>query len=241
MNDQDVRDVPAPVRRQIVRDSTAVAVATGAYGVSFGAIGVASGLDVWQTCAMSLLIFTGASQYAMAGVLGAGGAPFSAAATGLLLASRNLLYGLRLAPLLRFSGVRRAAAAHLVIDESTAMSITRETTGQARIGFLTTGVGIFALWNLATLIGAVAGDHLGDPRTYGLDSAVGGAFLALLWPRLQDRRNQVCAVLAAALALGLVPAVPAGMPVLAAAGVALVIGFAPHRPPAIPSEREDAP
>jgi len=233
-------DVPAPVRRQIVRDSLAVSVATGAYGVSFGAIGVASGLDVWQTCAMSLLIFTGASQYAMAGVLGAGGAPFSAAATGLLLASRNLLYGLRLAPLLRLSGVRRTSAAHLVIDESTAMSITRRTTGEARIGFLTTGIGIFILWNLATLIGAVAGDHLGDPRTYGLDSAVGGAFIALLWPRLKDRRNQVCAVLAAALALSLVPVVPAGIPVLAAAGVALVLGFVPHQPPEL-AEVEEAP
>ncbi len=234
-------EVSEQTRRQIVRDSMAVAIATGAYGVSFGAIGVASGLDVWQTCAMSLLIFTGASQYAMAGVLGAGGAPLSAAATGLLLASRNLLYGLRLAPLLRFTGVGRAAAAHLVIDESTAMSITRPTTGEARLGFLTTGAGIFALWNLATLIGAVAGDHLGDPRTYGLDSAVGGAFIALLWPRLKDRRNQLCAILAAAFALALVPAVPAGIPVLAAAGVAVVLGFVPHRPPELPAEHEEGP
>jgi len=234
-------DVPAAVRRQIVRDSMAVAIATGAYGVSFGAIGVASGFDVWQTCATSLLIFTGASQYAMAGVLGAGGAPMSAAATGLLLASRNLLYGLRLAPLLRFTGIRRAAAAHVVIDESTAMSITRQNTGEARVGFLTTGVGIFILWNLATLIGAVAGDHLGDPRSYGLDSAVGGAFIALLWPRLRDRRNQLCGVLAGALALSLVPVVPAGMPVLAAAGVALVLGFVPHQPPDVPESTEDTP
>ena len=220
---------PAPGRRwwadPIVRDSLGVAFATGAYGISLGAIGVASGLDVWQTCATSLLIFTGASQFAMAGVIGAGGAPMSAAATGLLLASRNMLYGLKLAPLLRFSGWRRAAAAQVLIDESTAMSITRESTTEARTGFLTTGIGIFVLWNLGTLIGAVAGDHLGDPRDYGLDSAVGGAFLALLWPRLAQRRNQVCAVLAAALALSMVPAVPAGYPVLAAAGVALVMGI----------------
>jgi 4-azaleucine resistance transporter AzlC len=208
----------------IVRDSLGVAFATGAYGISMGAIGVASGLDVWQTCATSLLIFTGASQFAMAGVIGAGGAPMSAAAAGLLLASRNMLYGLKLAPLLRFTGWRRAAAAQVLIDESTAMSITRETTAEARTGFLTTGIGIFVLWNLATLIGAVAGDHLGDPRDYGLDSAVGGAFLALLWPRLEERRNQVCALLAVALALSLVPAVPAGYPVLAAAGVALLMG-----------------
>ena len=219
---------PAPVRRwwadPIVRDSLGVAFATGAYGISLGAIGVASGLDVWQTCATSLLIFTGASQFAMAGVIGAGGAPMSAAATGLLLASRNMLYGLKLAPLLRFSGWRRAAAAQVLIDESTAMSITRESTTEARTGFLTTGIGIFVLWNLGTLIGAFAGDHLGDPRDYGLDSAVGGAFLALLWPRLAQRRNQVCALLAAALALSVVPVVPAGYPVLAAAGVALLMG-----------------
>ncbi|HEX7738388.1 MAG TPA: AzlC family ABC transporter permease [Marmoricola sp.] len=208
-----------------MRDSLGVAFATGAYGISLGAIGVASGLDVWQTCATSLLIFTGASQFAMAGVIGAGGAPMSAAATGLLLASRNMLYGLKLAPLLRFTGWRRVAAAQVLIDESTAMSITRESTAEARTGFLTTGIGIFVLWNLGTLIGAVAGDHLGDPRDYGLDSAVGGAFLALLWPRLAQRRNQVCAVLAAALALSMVPAVPAGYPVLAAAGVALVMGI----------------
>ena len=211
--------------REIVRDSLAVALATGLYGVSFGAIGVASGLDVAQTCAMSLLMFTGASQYAMVGVIGAGGAPLSGALTGLLLGTRNTLYGLRLAPMLDFTGLRRVAAAHVVIDESTAMTVTRETRREARLAFLTTGIGIFCLWNLATLIGAVAGNQLGDPRRYGLDAAVGGAFLALLWPRLRGRRNQLCGVLAAALALSLVPVVPAGVPVLAAGAVALALGL----------------
>jgi predicted branched-subunit amino acid permease len=220
--------VPDPAeRRAIVRDGLAVAVATGAYGVSFGAIAVASGLDLWQSCALSLLVFTGASQYAMVGVIGAGGAPLSGALTGLLLGTRNTLYGLRLAPLLALRGVRRLLGAQVVIDESTAMSITRGTTAAARIGFWTTGVGVFVLWNLATLVGALAGDRLGDPRRYGLDSAVGGAFLALLWPRLRTRRNQLCALLAAGLAVVLVPQVPAGVPVLVAAGVAVVLGLAP--------------
>ncbi len=111
----------------IARDGIAIGVASGAYGVSFGAIAVTSGLDLWQTCVLSLLVFTGASQFALVGVLAAGGAPLSGAATGLLLGSRNTLYGLRLAPLLDFRGVRRVAAAHLVIDESTAMAINRET------------------------------------------------------------------------------------------------------------------
>lgn len=177
---------------------------------------------------LSLLVFTGASQFALVGVIASGGAPLSGALTGLLLGTRNTLYGLRLAPLLDWRGWRRAAAAHLLIDESTAMSVNRESTAAARVGFLSTGLSVFLLWNLATLGGAVAGEALGDPRTYGLDAAVGGAFLALLWPRLRNRRNRVTAVLAAALALALVPATPAGVPVLAAAVVALAMGLLTH-------------
>jgi predicted branched-subunit amino acid permease len=222
--------LPAHERTAIARDGIAVGVATGAYGVSFGAISVAAGLDVLQTCVLSLLVFTGASQFALVGVVAAGGAPFSGAVTALLLGSRNTLYGLRLAPLLGWTGWRRATAAHLVIDESTAMSVNRDSTPAARVGFLGTGLAVFALWNLATLVGALAGAALGDPRSYGLDAAVGGAFLALLWPRLTDRRNQLVAVAAVAVALGMVPISAAGVPVLAAGGVALIAGVLSRRP-----------
>ena len=217
-------------RSSIIRDSLGVGLATGAYGVGFGAVSVASGLSVAQTCALSFFVFTGASQFALVGVIAAGGAPVSGALTAMLLGTRNTLYGLRLAPLLAWTGWRRALGAHVLIDESTAMSVTRETTAAARLGFLTTGVSIFILWNLATFAGAVAGNAIGDPRTYGLDAAVGAAFLALLWPRLHRRSNQVVAVAAAAVALGVVPIVPAGVPVLAAAGVALLAGVLMREP-----------
>jgi 4-azaleucine resistance transporter AzlC len=222
-----VTDAPLDPRERssIIRDSLGVGIATGAYGIGFGAVSVASGLSVAQTCALSLLVFTGASQFALVGVVAAGGVPISGALTALLLGTRNTLYGLRLAPLLAWRGWRRVLAAHVLIDESTAMSVTRESTPAARVGFLTTGVSIFVLWNAATLAGAVAGNALGDPRTYGLDAAVGAAFLALLWPRLHNRRNQLVAVAAAAVALGIVPLTPAGVPVLAAAGVALLAGL----------------
>jgi 4-azaleucine resistance transporter AzlC len=213
-----------PSHSSIVRDGVAVGVATGAYGVSFGALGVAAGLDVAQTCAMSLLLFTGASQFALVGVLASGGNPLSGALTALLLGSRNTLYGLRLAPLLDWHGWRRAGAAHLLIDESTAMSVTRDSGEAARVGFLSTGLAVFVFWNLFTFLGAIAGNLIGDPRSYGLDAAVGGAFLALLWPRLADPRNRVIAVVAAAVALGVVPLTAAGVPVLVAGGVALLAG-----------------
>lgn len=211
-------------RSGIIRDGIAVGIATGTYGISFGAVAVTAGLSVVQACALSLLVFTGASQFALVGVIAAGGAPLSGAMTAILLGTRNTLYGLRMAPLLQWGGLRRVAAAQILIDESTAMAVNRSSVPAARLGFLTTGTAVFVLWNAATLAGAMAGTAIGDPRTYGLDAAVGAAFLALLWPRLSERRNQVVAVCAAAVALGLVPLSPAGVPVLAAGGVALLAG-----------------
>jgi len=208
----------------VVRDSLGVGLATGLYGASFGAVAVGSGLSVAQTCVLSLVMFTGASQFALVGVLAGGGTPLASAMAALLLGSRNTLYGLRIGPLLGWRGSRRLAVAQLVIDESTAMSLTRPDRSLARVGFLTTGLSIFVLWNLFTLVGAVAGEALGDPESYGLDAAVGAAFLGLLWPRLTDPVNRGVALAAAALALALVPVTSPGIPVLAAGGVALLVG-----------------
>jgi predicted branched-subunit amino acid permease len=224
-------DSPDAERRAVVRDSLGVGIATGLYGTSFGAVSVAAGLSVAQTCALSLVMFTGASQFALVGVLAAGGTPLAGTLTALLLGTRNTLYGLRVGPLLVWTGSRRLAAAHLLIDESTAMAVTRPTRTLARTGFLATGASVLVLWNVFTLLGALAGRTLGDPRTYGLDAAVGAAFLALVWPRLAERRNQLVAVGAAAVALGLVPVTAAGVPVLAAGGVALLAGVLGRRSP----------
>lgn len=219
----------AAERRNVVRDSLGVAIATGTYGLGFGAVGVASGLDVAQTCVLSLLMFTGASQFALAGVLGAGGPAVSGALTALLLGTRNTLYGLRLAPLLGYRGWRRAVAAHVLIDESTAMAVNRPDRDLARTGFWATGGTIFVLWNLTTLVGAVAGEQLGDPRDLGLDAAVGAAFLALLWPRLDTVPARLTAALAALVAAAAVSVTPAGVPVLVAAGVAVLVGALTRR------------
>jgi predicted branched-subunit amino acid permease len=211
----------------VVRDSIGVGLATGAYGISFGALGTASGLDVLQTCALSLLAFTGASQFAFVGVVAAGGAPVAGAATSVLLGTRNLFYGLSLASLLRLRGARRLLLAHLVIDESTAMALAQRDPALARLGFWWTGGAIYVLWNLATFLGALAGTAIGDPRAYGLDAAVGAAFLGLLWPRLTTWLARVVALAGAAVATGLVPLAPAGVPIIlggvAAVGVGLVV------------------
>ncbi len=209
-------------QRRLVGDSIGVGIASGAYGVSFGAIAVTSGFSVLQTCVLSLLVFTGASQFALVGVIASGGAPVSAAATGLMLGTRNALYGLKLASMLGLRGARRVGAAQLVIDESTAMALKARDPKDARLGFFAAGWAVFVLWNLATLIGALAGNQIGDTRTYGFDAAVPAAFLALLWPRLTTMRTRLAALAAAALALTLVPFTRPGIPIIAAAGIAVL-------------------
>lgn len=216
-------------RRSVVADSLGVGVATGAYGISFGALGTTSGLDVVQTCVLSLLVFTGASQFAFVGVVAAGGAPVTGALTSILLGSRNLFYGVSVAPLLRVRGARRLLAAHLVIDESTAMALAQADADRARLGFWWTGGSVFVLWNLSTLAGAVAGTTIGDPRDYGLDAAVGAAFLGLLWPRLASATGRVVAVVGAAVATGLVPLSPAGVPIIVGGATAVCVGLVAGR------------
>ncbi|QGQ19641.1 branched-chain amino acid ABC transporter permease [Cellulomonas sp. JZ18] len=230
---------PSDPLRAARRQAVSVSVATGLYGISFGALAVASGLDVAQTMALSLLLFSGGSQFALIGVVGAGGAVGAAIASAALLGARNALYGAQLAPLLALPGSRLLPAAQLTIDESTAVATAQPTRAAARVGFWWTGAGIYVLWNLFTLVGAMAGDRLGDPRAYGLDAAAAAAFLALLWPRLggpQGRTARLVAGAAVLVALATTPVLPSGVPVLLAAAVAILVGVLTPAPagPAVP-------
>jgi predicted branched-subunit amino acid permease len=211
--------------RRVLRDSIGVGIATGAYGLSFGALAVAGGFSIPETCALSLLMFTGGSQFALVSTVTNGGSGLAGAATAILLGSRNALYGLSLSSLLRVRGARRAAAAHLVIDESTAMAIGQDDEDDARLGFYATGIAVFVLWNLATIVGALGARAIDDPSTYGLDAAAAAAFVALLAPRMTTRTAWVVAFGALGVALLLTPLVPAGVPVLCAALVAVVAGW----------------
>ncbi|PKI92107.1 branched-chain amino acid ABC transporter permease [Actinomycetales bacterium SN12] len=213
--------------REVWREGLGVAIATSAYGISFGALSVASGLDVWQTCVLSLLMFTGGSQFAFIGVFGAGGlaALPSAVASAALLGVRNVAYGMRMSAIIGDGFWRRAAAAHVTIDESTAVAISQGIPPLRRLGFWLTGLGVLVGWNITTLAGALLGDVLGDPKAWGLDAAAAAAFLALLWPRLRERQAIAVGVAAAVVAASLTPFLMPGLPVLVAAIVAIVVGW----------------
>ena len=227
-------------RKEILRQSLSVGVATGTYGISFGALSVAAGLDLWQTIALSALLFSGASQFAVVGVVATGGSGAAAVATSTLLGIRNGLYGLQMSRLLGVSGLRRVAAAQLTIDESTAVGVAQPERSAQRLGFWSTGLAVFVLWNLMTIVGAVVGNALGDPRRFGLDAAAPAAFCGLLWPRLKTGDARAVAAASAVIALVVAPHAPAGIPVLVSVLAAIVAGLLPPRAAGATDDLPDA-
>jgi predicted branched-subunit amino acid permease len=212
--------------KQALRAGIAVGTATAAYGFSFGALSVASGLTVWQTCVLSLFMFSGGSQFALVGILATGGvaAGPAAIATSTFLGLRNGIYSLRIAPIIRGHWFTRVAAAQLTIDESTAVALNQSTPHAQRVGFWATGLAVYIGWNLTTLLGALVGNLLGDVSRLGLDAVAAAAFVGLLWPRLRQLQATVVAAVAAVVATLLIPIAPPGVPVLAAAAVAVIVG-----------------
>ena len=210
-----------------LRDSLSVSITVGAYGTAFGAAAVANGFSVLQTCLLSLLTFSGASQFAVIGVLGAGGGAISGIATASLLGIRNGVYGVIMAPRLKVKGFKRIVAAQITIDESTAVALGQEVRGESamRQGFWLTGFGVFLFWNLFTVAGALGAQAMGDIRAWGLDSAVPAAFLGLVWPRLKTNIDRFLAIGCVVFALAMTPILPAGLPIIATAFIAVAVGL----------------
>jgi len=213
-------------RRSVLRAAVGIGVYAAAFGASFGAVATGSGLSVGQAMVLSLVMFSGASQFAFTGVAAAGGSAVAAVAAALLLGLRNAFYGVSLSRLLAPRGPARLWTAHFVIDETTAMAVAQPERNLQRYAFWSTGLILCTLWQLGTLVGALAGSAT-DPSQLGLDAAAPAVFLALLWPALRRREARWVALAGAAVALALVPVAPQGVPVLAAAGVAVLAGLRP--------------
>lgn len=211
-----------------VRMGLSIAVATGLYGISFGALAVAAGLTVAQAMALSLLMFTGGSQFAFIGVVAGGGSAAAAVGAASLLGVRNAVYGVQMNHLFSPGGWRKWLMAQITIDESAATTLSQDEPAEQRRGFWTAGLGVFVLWNAFTLVGAVLGDALGDARAWGLDGAAVAAFLGLLWPRLKGREPVALALAAGLVTAAAIPWVAPGMPILLAAAVGAAWGWWGH-------------
>ena len=213
-----------PELRRVVVSSLTLGAAVGVFALSFGVASVSAGASVWQTCALSLFVFTGASQFSAMSVVGAGGSLAAAFGGAVLLAARNFVYGLALsssANSMAKSLPRRLFAAHFVIDETTALALGQESPRLRKVAFWTTGIGLFTFWNLGTLIGALAGSAI-DPQKFGLDIAFPAAFIVMLMPHLRSKLGRQAAILGGALCLISISFLPVGVPILIAAMAVLV-------------------
>jgi len=219
------------VNRATASQSLSVSFTVGLYGTAFGAASIAAGFSVLQTCLLSLLAFSGASQFAVVGVMGAGGTAIAGIATASLLGVRNMLYALRMAPLLRVSGFKKVIAAQVTIDESTGVALSQEKLGTEAMkqGFWLTGFGVYIFWNIFTLLGALGAKAMGNPSAWGLDAAVPAAFLGLLWPRLTNKLERALAVSALVLAVLLSPVLSAGLPIISTVVLAVIFGWKVRR------------
>ncbi len=213
-----------PKKNPVDRTALSVAFTVGLYGAAFGAAGVTAGFSILQTCFLSILLFSGASQFAVVGIMGAGGSAISAIATATLLGFRNALYGLQMAPILKVRGLKRVLAAQITIDESTAVSTLQENDEDRKRGFYLTGIGVYIFWNLFTYLGALGASAIGDPSVWGLDAAVPAAFCGLIWPRLKNKTQFLVSAIAIAWALLLTPIAPAGIPIITTVLLAVIFG-----------------
>jgi predicted branched-subunit amino acid permease len=230
---QEQDQLPRKEKTRLVRDAVGVGLAVGAYGLSYGALAVSSGLTLAQTQFLSLALYGGSAQLALIGTLAAGGGGLAASATATLLGVRSLFYGVSLRPVLRLRGATLLPAAHLLSDESTAMAIAKPTPRERRFAYWVTGAVVFVFWNLTTLIGALSGSLLADPEALGLDAASSAAFLALVAPRLRERAGQFVFVLAALVATAVSPVLGSGLPVVLAGLTALSVLLLPAAAPAV--------
>ena len=214
------------VSKSVLMTSLGVGFATGLYGISFGALSSAAGLDFWQTMALSLLMFSGGSQFAFVAVVSGGSTALAAAITSAwLMGIRNGFYAVRMGPILKLVGAKKLVGALVTIDESTAVGIAQDSVKEQRQGFWLTGAAVYLFWNSATAAGALMGQAIGDPRMWGMDAAAAAAFVGLIWPRLMERQALIVALLAIGLAVVSAPFVPAGVPVLIAGAGAIFVGI----------------
>ena len=209
----------------VKRDSLSVGLAVGAAGVAFGAVAVADHFSVAQACFLSLVLFSGASQFSLVAVMSAGGSAFSAIVTGTFLGGRNGLYGVRMAQILKLKGFKRALAAQITIDESTGVAIAQSELEDQKTAFWYTGFGVYVFWNLFTLLGALGAKAIGDTSAWGLDVASPTIFCAVLFPRLKERKLLIASVLAFIWALSITELVPAGVPIISTVVIAAIVGW----------------
>jgi 4-azaleucine resistance transporter AzlC len=203
-----------------IRAGIPPAIATFAVGISFGVL-AGPVIGSVATIAMSLIVYAGSAQFAAVSTLAAGGTAGAAVVAGLLMNARFLPMGISVARVLRGGPLRRAAEGQTVVDASWAIASDGNGNFDRELLIGATIPQALGWWG-GTAVGALGGTLLGDPKALGLDAIFPAFFLALLVHELRSGRAVVAAAIAMTLALVLTPHVPPGIPIVAAAGAALL-------------------
>ena len=211
-------------RSTIIKQSIAVGAATVPFGFVFGAATQDANMRVAEAVGFSILVFTGSAQFAAVSVLGNGGSVSAAVIAGLLLNLRSLAFGVAMGPALKGPWWWRALVSQLMIDEATAVGTAQQEQRWRRYGFLATGIAVFVFFNLATLAGATLVSDTGNMiHDFGIDAVIPAAFLGLLWSQLGSRSQRLAAAGGGIIAFATAPILPAGLPIVAAATMVVVL------------------
>ena len=223
-----MRSIKNPIQSILLRDVAPVCVAYLLVGVSFGAICSAAGMPAIVPIGLSLLMFAGSAQFAAVGIVLSGGSVIAAIVTGLVINTRLMAYGFAVRDALGPPGWRRLLAAHLLTDVNTALALQQDTVERRRSVFWQSGLALFLNWNLAVIIGVIAGRHIADTHALGLDAVLPAILFALIRTNLDDRSTLRACALGCAIALIAMPWLPAGLPIVASIGGLLVAGAFPR-------------
>jgi 4-azaleucine resistance transporter AzlC len=199
-----------------------LALATGVMGISFGVLAYASGWGTVAPSVFSVIAFSGTAQFAVVSVLGGGGGVVSAIVAAVLLNARFLPMGVAVAPFLKGGPLRRALEGQAIVDASWAMA-NRGGGCFDREFMIGATIPQAILWIVGTVVGVLVGGIVGNVERLGLDVIFPAFYLTLLVEVLRaGGRTISVALIAAALALALVPVTPPGIPVIASCAAALL-------------------
>jgi len=199
--------------RGVIKAIVLVCLADGIVGLSYGSLAAAQGFPLWVPIALSTLVLAGASEFLFIGIVAGGGSPLTAAAAGLLVNARHLPFGIAVKDLVGQGG-RSLLGCHIMNDESVVFGISQPALQQRRVAYWLCGLGIFAVWPLTVIGGALIGRFIPDVSAIGLDAVFPAILIALIFPALRKRRTRIPALAGTALSVAVTPFVPAGMPVL---------------------------
>jgi len=214
----------APSFRRGLRDGFPILVAVGTLGVAFGILALEAGLPGWIAVLASVIVVSGAAQFALVGLAGAGAIPILVATTGLAL--RHVPMSARLSELI---GDRprstRLAMAWVLVDETFGLTLAAADRGETDLVAYKTAADLmlYSGWVAGTIVGVLVGDRV-DPAAWGAEVFFALLFLGLAAPLIRHRWDVAVALLSVGAVFVAVEFLPAGWQITVAAAVAAGIG-----------------